>query len=132
MRSRSSRLRAPAAVTVLLAEDHADVRDALTTLLEAAGYRVVTARDGREAVRLALEERPDLVLMDVMMPECDGLAATRALRDEPRTRDIPIVVLTAMEGVEVACREAGADEVVRKPVDGQALVGLVERWTAAR
>ena len=132
MGSRSSRRRASVPATVLVAEDHAEVRAALSALLESAGYRVLAAQNGREAIELARAERPDIVLMDVVMPECDGIAATRALRSGRRTRRIPVVALTALEGAEAACRAAGVDEVLRKPVDGRALVELVRRWTGSR
>ena len=67
---------------ILVAEDHLDSRDALKTLLEAVGYDVVVATDGRQAVARALEKHPALILMDMMMPEMDGLAATRTLRQQ--------------------------------------------------
>ena len=84
--------------TILLAEDHLDSREALCALLEAFGFTVVPAVNGAEAVRLARQNTPDLILMDIMMPEVDGFEATRRLRDFPETRDVPIITLTAMEG----------------------------------
>src|SRR5690606_13964869 len=77
--------------TILVAEDHLDSRDALRALLEAFGYQVIEAVNGREAIRLALELRPDVILMDIMMPELDGFEATRELRRHARTRAIPII-----------------------------------------
>jgi two-component system cell cycle response regulator DivK len=82
--------------TVLLADDHEDNRIALQLMLEHAGYRTLGARDGREAVDLALEHCPDLVVMDLAMPVMDGREATRAIKADERTAAIPVVMLTAM------------------------------------
>ena len=82
--------------TILLADDHEDNRLALLTVLEREGYQVLGAANGREAVALVREHRPDLVLMDLMMPVMDGREAMRILKADPETQDIPIVVLTAM------------------------------------
>jgi CheY-like chemotaxis protein len=82
--------------TILLAEDHEDNRIALLTVLEHVGYRTLAARNGREAVDLAVEHAPDLVVMDLAMPVMDGKEAMRALKADPRTAHIPVIVLTAM------------------------------------
>jgi two-component system cell cycle response regulator DivK len=82
--------------TILLAEDHEDNRIALLTVLQREGYATVGARNGREAVEMARELLPDLVVMDLAMPEMDGREAVRLLRLDPATRDIPVVALTAM------------------------------------
>src|SRR3954462_5512290 len=114
--------------TILIAEDHLDSRDALRALLEAFGFRVLVAGDGREAVRMAIAERPDLVLMDIMMPEMDGFQATRALRGDARTANMPIIAVTAMEGAQQLALQAGADDFVRKPVDIRGLIAKVHRY----
>ncbi len=114
--------------TILVAEDHLDSRDALRALLEAFGYRVLVAVDGRQAVEIALSEHPDLVLMDIMMPEMDGFEATRALRRDSRTAELPIIAVTAMEGAQQLALQAGADDFVRKPVDIRGLVAKVHRF----
>src|SRR3954467_6184036 len=88
------------ASTILIAEDHPDSREALRALLEAFGYRILVAVDGREALQIALAEQPDLVLMDIMMPEMDGFEATRTLRRDARTANMPIIAVTAMEGAQ--------------------------------
>ncbi|MBB4637372.1 response regulator [Longimicrobium terrae] len=82
--------------TILLADDHEDNRIALTAVLERDGYNALEAADGREAVDKVREHMPDLVLMDLAMPVMDGRAAMLELRADPRTRDVPIVLLTAM------------------------------------
>lgn len=92
--------------TILVADDSAAIRR-LVEMKLLADFDVVTASDGREAVRLARERRPDLVIMDVMMPGLDGIAATRILREDPATRDIPIIGLTAR------ARRSDFDEMLR-------------------
>lgn len=104
--------------TVLLADDHEDNRSALQMMLERAGYRALGAHNGREAVELALEHCPDLIVMDLAMPVMDGREATRLLKADPRTRDIPVVMLTAMAlsiDRESLVQE-GFDTVIIKPV----------------
>ncbi|MEX0893661.1 MAG: response regulator [Gemmatimonadota bacterium] len=110
--------------TILVAEDHLDSRDALRALLEAFGYTVLLAANGRQAVDVAVRARPDLILMDIMMPELDGFEATRELRGREDTRTIPILAVTAMEGAHQLALQAGANDCMRKPVD---LRGLIER-----
>lgn len=102
---------------ILIAEDNPDSRDALRTLLEAYGYRVVEAENGEEAVRMALTIGPDLVLMDIMMPQMDGLEATRRLRETPEMGGVPIVALTAMAGSREMAMAAGCDAYLTKPID---------------
>jgi CheY-like chemotaxis protein len=114
--------------TILVAEDHLDSRDALRALLEAFGYHVIVAADGRQAVELAIAEHPDLVLMDIMMPEMDGFEATRLLRGDARTANVPIIAVTAMEGAQQLALQAGADDFIRKPVDIRGLVAKVHRY----
>jgi CheY-like chemotaxis protein len=114
--------------TILVAEDHADSREAFCTLLEAYGYRVLTARNGREAVEVALAEHPELVLMDLMMPELDGLGATRELRASAAFTQVPILAVTAMEGAVQTSREAGCDALLAKPIDVRALLDAIREW----
>ncbi|MGH7463045.1 MAG: response regulator [Longimicrobiales bacterium] len=109
---------------ILLAEDHSDSRDALRALLEAFGFEVLEAINGRQAVDVALAERPGLILMDVMMPEMDGFEAIGKLRQSARTRATPIIVVTATDKEEEALA-AGANAFLRKPVDIRKLIGLV-------
>jgi len=109
---------------ILLAEDHSDSRDALRTLLESFGFEVLEAINGRQAVDVALAERPGMILMDVMMPEMDGFEAIRKLRQSARTRTTPIIVVTATDQEDEAL-SAGANAYVRKPVDIRKLIGLV-------
>ena len=118
----------PQAAMILVAEDHLDSRDALRALLEAFGYRVMVAVNGRQAVKLALEQAPDLILMDIMMPELDGFEAMRQLRRHAATRLTPIIAVTAMDGAHHLALQAGANDFVRKPVDIRGLVAKVHTW----
>jgi CheY-like chemotaxis protein len=118
--------------SILVAEDHPDSRDALRTLLEACGYRVTVASDGEEAIRRAMEARPDLILMDLMMPGVDGLEATRRLRGRSEFSETPIVALTAMEGGRERAMDAGFDDFVSKPIDLQAFLRKLELWLSPR
>lgn len=114
--------------TILIAEDHLDSREALSALLEAFGFRVVPAVNGREAVELSRESDPDLILMDIMMPELDGFEATRQIRAFPGTRDIPIITLTAMDGARSLALDAGANDFLPKPINSRSLLEKVRGW----
>jgi two-component system cell cycle response regulator DivK len=106
--------------TILLVEDSDDSRQMLRLPLESWGYRVMEAHDGREATEAARERCPDLILMDLNMPEVDGLTATQAIREyNTRCADVPILAITAYDtfGIEEAAREAGCDAYIRKPLD---------------
>jgi two-component system, cell cycle response regulator DivK len=116
---------------VLIAEDHEDSRDALKTLLDALGYRVLEACNGAQAVEQARLHRPDLILMDMMMPQVDGFQATRILRADPDFGEVPIIAVTAMEGARPAVMEAGCDDLVTKPVDIRSFIDKVRVWLTA-
>jgi len=117
---------------ILIAEDHPDSREALRVLLEASGYEVALAEDGQEAVRKALEVRPDLIIMDIMMPNVDGFEATRQIRSQEYLRDTPILALTAMEGAQNRVIEAGCNACVTKPIDVRGFLLMVNRWLGQR
>ncbi len=104
---------------ILIAEDDDLSRDMLSRRLSRKGYEVVTAEDGRQAVALAREHRPDLILMDLAMPEVDGWEATQWLRRDERTQDIPLIALTAyrFDGMRDAVVSAGFDDFEPKPIE---------------
>jgi CheY-like chemotaxis protein len=116
--------------TILVAEDHTDSREALRALLEGFGYRVLTASDGHEAIDLALRDAPDLILMDIMMPDVDGFEAMRRLRRSPALAGVPILAVTAMDGAGTTALEAGATDVIRKPIDFRTLIARVRTLLA--
>jgi CheY-like chemotaxis protein len=122
--------RSPASPCVLIAEDNPDSRDALRALLEAYGYEVLEAENGGEAIDKARELRPDLILMDIMMPYKDGLEATRTLRADPEFRQVPILALTAMAGSRELALKAGCDDYLQKPIDIPGLLKRIGEWLA--
>jgi len=85
---------------ILLVDDHADFRRSAQLFLEKKGYRVTTAQDGVEALEHVDEETPDLIILDVMMPRLDGWATLESLQSQPRTADIPVLMLTALKEEE--------------------------------
>jgi signal transduction histidine kinase/CheY-like chemotaxis protein len=113
---------------ILLTDDNEDNINMILEYLQEQGYQVVVARSGAEAITQAKEERPDLILMDIQMPEMDGLEATRRLRTDPTLTSVPIVTLTAlaMPGDRERCLEAGADSYLSKPVSPKELVKTIE------
>ena len=116
--------------TVLLVEDTEDNRFMMRRLLEMAGYRVVEATNGEEAVSLAHSERPDLVLMDLSLPVIDGLAATRAIRKlDGRMSKIPIIAVSAHDtsDFQADALAAGCDSYITKPIDFSQLEQLIAR-----
>ena len=113
---------------ILLVEDNEMNRDMLSRRLARKGYDVVCAEDGGEGVAMASSESPDLVLMDMSLPVIDGWEATRRLKADETTRDVPVIALTAhaMDGDEAKAREAGCDDYDTKPVDLKRLLGKIE------
>ncbi len=117
---------------VLVADDDEDVLELVAFRLRRAGYRTITARDGREAMELVRNEHPDLSVLDIAMPEMDGLEVTRALRGSDQTREMPIILLTArsQERDVMAGIEAGANAYIKKPFSHRELRARVESMLA--
>lgn len=115
---------------VLLAEDNSANAEMLAACLRHLGHQVEVARDGVEAVALATERHPDLILMDVQMPEMDGLEAARRLRSTPELRRTPIIAITAlaMPGDRERCLDAGMDDYLAKPLGLKELEQTVQSW----
>jgi two-component system, cell cycle response regulator DivK len=114
---------------VLIADDTEDVRDLYAQYLTAMGFRVATARDGEAAVYAAENTRPDVVVMDLAMPRLDGIAAIRQLKANPRTRHVPVILLTGYpyKAIEQGALEAGADAFLTKPCLPEDLEAHVNR-----
>jgi two-component system cell cycle response regulator DivK len=120
---------------VLYVEDNDDNVYMLKMRLELLGdFDVVAAPDGEQGCAMALSERPDVILMDLEMPVVDGWEATRRLKDDPQTRDIPIIALSAhaLAGEREKALAAGCDEFDTKPIEFERLVATLRRVLAAR
>ena len=124
----------PTGQTVLLVEDNEDNRIIYSTVLRHLGYEVVEALDGLQAIELARTVKPDIILMDISIPELDGWEATRILRQDPVTKDIPIVALTAHALADDRERATalGFTSYLAKPVEPRAVVAEVRRWIGDR
>jgi CheY-like chemotaxis protein len=115
--------------TIMVVEDFEDNRFMMRRLLEMSGYRVLEAVNGEEAVELAQRERPGLILMDLSLPQLDGLAATRRIRQHPEMRDVPIVAVSAHDTADfhADALAAGCNDYVTKPIDFDQLEALLSR-----
>lgn len=113
--------------TVLVVDDEPEIVEIVRDYLEQAGFRVITAGDGVSAVRLARTERPGLLVLDLMLPEQDGLDVVRALRGDPATSKLPIILLTARveETDRLIGLELGADDYITKPFSPREVVARV-------
>jgi two-component system cell cycle response regulator DivK len=111
--------------TILIVEDNELNMKLFRDLLEAHGYRTLQTNDGIEALNIALEEHPDLILMDIQLPEVSGLEVTKSLKEDESVRHIPVVAVTsfAMKGDEEAIRQVGCDAYLSKPIS---LVGFLQ------
>ena len=114
---------------VLVVEDHEDNRQILRDLLGSAGFEIIEAENGEEAVTLAETGRPDVILMDIQLPVLDGYEATRRIKANPRSRSIPVIVVTsyALSGDEEKARLAGCDDYVSKPFSPRDLLAKIRR-----
>jgi two-component system cell cycle response regulator DivK len=122
------------AARILIAEDNGRSMKLFRDVLEAIGYETLEARTGEQAIELATQHGPDLVLMDIQLAGLDGLAALCRLRDDERTAAIPIVAVTAqaMAGDRERFLEAGFSDYLSKPVNVAELIGTVKRHCEGR
>lgn len=114
--------------TILYVEDNDDNLFMLVRRLRRRGYEVLTARDGETGVEMALDELPDLILMDLVLPVLDGWDATRRLKSLPETRAIPVIAVSshAMSGDREKALAAGCDDYHTKPIDFERLIVTIE------
>jgi two-component system cell cycle response regulator DivK len=118
---------------ILVVEDNADNRVLIMDVLDSMNYEVIIATDGEEGVKKATAERPDLILMDISLPQMDGLTATRRIKAMPELQHIPIIALTAhaMVGDRERALDAGCDDYVSKPIDLRELTNKLTRYLQA-
>ena len=115
---------------ILVIEDTEDNRQIIRDLLSSVGYELIEAMDGASGVALAQKERPDLILMDIQLPEIDGYEATRRIRAIPELAKVPIIAVTsyALSGDEAKTREAGCDGYVAKPFSPRQLLSKIREF----
>ena len=115
---------------VLIVEDNELNMKLFNDLLEAHGYRTLQTRDGMEALRLARIHRPDLILMDIQLPEVSGLEVTKWIKEDDGLRAIPVIAVTAiaMKGDEEKIREGGCEDYIAKPISVARFIKTVQRY----
>jgi two-component system, cell cycle response regulator DivK len=116
--------------TVLIVEDNDLNMKLFNDLLEAHGYSTLQTKDGVEALRLARQHRPDLILMDIQLPEISGLEVTKWLKEDDSLRAIPVIAVTAfaMKGDEEKIRDGGCEAYIAKPISVASFLRTVERF----
>ena len=120
--------------TVLIVEDNEESRDIYATALRQKGYHVLQAADGAEGIRMATDERPEIVIMNISMPIVNGVDAVEVLKAHPATERIPVLIVTGHSTgtIREMAWEAGCDEYLFKPVSPAALTEAVERCLTAQ
>jgi two-component system response regulator len=115
---------------ILIVEDNPDNRTLISDILLALDYEVIEATDGEQGVARAVQEQPDLILMDLSLPQVDGWTATRQIKGNPALTHIPIIALTAhaMVGDRERALEAGCDDYISKPIDLRELQHKIARY----
>ncbi|MDX1739568.1 MAG: response regulator [Alphaproteobacteria bacterium] len=116
--------------TVMIVEDNELNMKLFHDLLEARGYDILETRDGMEALKMAREKHPDLILMDIQLPEVSGLEVTKWLKEDEDLRDIPVIAVTAfaMKGDEEKIREGGCEAYIAKPISVSHFLETVEKF----
>lgn len=115
---------------ILIVEDNELNMKLFHDLLEAHGYATLQTRNGKEALQIAREHRPDLILMDIQLPEVSGLEVTRWLKADDALRSIPVIAVTAfaMKGDEEKIREGGCEDYIAKPISVSKFIEAVQRF----
>jgi two-component system, cell cycle response regulator DivK len=115
---------------ILIVEDNMDTYELVRFILEKNGYETFLAMNGRDGVNAAHKQSPDLIIMDLSMPEMDGWTATRIIKNAPKSSSIPLIALTAhvLPGDRQRALDAGCDDYIPKPMDLMELLDIVNRW----
>lgn len=115
---------------VLIVEDNEQNRILMRTLLKHLNYEILEAKDGKEGIKISKEQKPDLIFMDIQMPELDGLEATKILKNDPETKDIKIIIVTsyAMKRDKEKAFEVGADDYISKPINIEEVMKLTQKY----
>lgn len=114
---------------ILIVDDFSDTRRLAKIVLEKSGYEVIEAADGYEAVKRAVKDRPDVILMDIAMPVMDGIQATQAIRKHYDPSEVPIVAVTAYgDFYHERARDVGCNDVVQKPIEISRLTPIIEQF----
>jgi two-component system cell cycle response regulator DivK len=118
------------AKTILIVEDNELNMKLFHDLLEAQGYETIQSRDGMEALKLARTHRPDLILMDIQLPEVSGLEVTKWLKEDDELKSIPVIAVTAfaMKGDEEKIREGGCEDYLAKPISVVKFLQTIKRF----
>lgn len=116
--------------TILIVEDNDLNMKLFNDLLQAHGYETMQTKDGREVVGIVRQKRPDLILMDIQLPEISGLEVTRMLKDDPELKSIPVIAVTAfaMKGDEEKIREGGCEGYIAKPISVVSFLQTVQKF----
>lgn len=112
---------------ILFIEDEVDIVTLMQARLVSQGYQMLSAFDGEEGLKMVQEEKPDLILLDKIMPKMDGLEVCQRLKADPKTKDIPIIIVSASGGKDLPekCLAAGADDVIIKPFEAEDLFSKI-------
>jgi len=115
---------------ILVVDDDPDTREILDARLKACGYDVLLASEGFKALEIIRENRPDLILLDVMMPEIDGFTVCKFLKDKEETKDIPVIFLTAKDQLQDVDKgfKSGGDDYVIKPINWERLLPKIKKF----
>ena len=118
--------------TIMIVEDEPANQKLFSDLLNNLGYRVLLAKNGLEAIDLTLKEMPDLILMDIGLPGISGLDATKIIKENNKSKQIPVIAVTAfaMKEDETRAIQAGCDSFIAKPVNIRDLIREIERWVS--
>ena len=112
---------------ILFVEDEVDLLELVQIRLEMSGFEFIFALNGEEGLKKAKEEKPDLILLDIIMPKMDGYQVCAFLKDDPQTKNIPVIMFSAAgKEVEKKCRSCGADDFITKPYESKELIDRIK------